>query len=111
VKQNGVQWTRQQRIHCFAGPQGAVTKPEERQRTEIIHSCFKLHQEEAGTATGHEKDKIEQSQMHSRRYFPNLKCQRIKSPFNTLGSETQHNSTQFEPKNSLPASTASHTGY
>ena len=61
VKQNGVQWTRIQRIHCFAVPQGAVTKPEECQHTEIIHSCFKLHLEEVGPSTGHEKNKIEKS--------------------------------------------------
>ena len=109
VEQNGLQWTRKQRIHCSAGPQGGVTNPEEREHTEIIHSCFKLYPEEAGTATGHEKNMIEQSQMHSRKYFPNLKRQRIKSLLNTLGSETHHNSTPFEPKNSLPASLPSHT--
>jgi hypothetical protein len=31
--------------------------------------------EEAGTATGHENNKIEQSQMYSRKYFPHLKSQ------------------------------------
>jgi len=111
VTQNGLQWTRKWRIQCFAGPQGAVTKPEEHQHMEIIHFRFKLHPEEARTANGQEKNKLEQSQMHNSKYFPNLKSHRIKSPFNTMGSETHHNSTTFEPQNSLPAPMATHNCY